>query len=50
MASVSLVDSQIGHVLEKLNDRGLANDTLVMLLCDHGYQLGEHDSYHKQTN
>ena len=49
-ASVSWVDSRIGYVLEKLDDMGLANDTLVMLFGDHGYQLGEHDFYHKQTN
>ena len=50
MASVSWVDSQIGRVLEKLDDMGLANDTLVVLFGDHGYQLGEHDSWHKMTN
>ena len=50
MASVSWVDSQIGKVLDKLDEMNLTNDTLVVLFGDHGYQLGEHDSWHKQTN
>ena len=50
MASVSWVDSQIGRVLKTLDDMGIANDTLVVLFGDHGFQLGEHQSYHKQTN
>ena len=50
MAAVSWVDSQIGRVLDTLESMGLANDTLVVLFGDHGFQLGEHDSWHKQTN
>lgn len=50
MASISWVDSQIGRVLQALDTMGLTNDTLVVLFGDHGYQLGEHDSWHKQTN
>lgn len=50
MASVSWVDSQIGRVLDELDTLGLTSSTLVVLFGDHGYQLGEHDSWHKQTN
>ncbi len=50
MSSVSWVDSQIGRVLKAIDDMGIANDTLVVLFGDHGYQLGEHDSWHKMTN
>ena len=50
MASVSWVDTQIGRVLDTLDEMGLTNDTLVVLFGDHGYQLGEHDSWHKMTN
>ena len=50
MAAVSWVDSQIGRVLDALDSMGLSNDTLVVLFGDHGFQLGEHDSWHKQTN
>ena len=49
-ASVSWVDSQIGRVLKNLDDIGMADNTLVVLFADHGYQLGEHDSWHKMTN
>eukprot|EP00117_Sycon_ciliatum_P025753 scpid62884/ scgid21304/ Iduronate 2-sulfatase; Alpha-L-iduronate sulfate sulfatase len=49
-ASVSWTDYNVGLVLAALDDLGLANDTLVVLHGDHGYQLGEHDSWHKQTN
>ena len=50
MASVSWVDSQIGRVLDALDEMNLKDNTLVVLFGDHGYQLGEHDSWHKQTN
>ena len=50
MASVTWVDSQIGRVLQTLDDMGISDNTLVVLFGDHGYQLGEHDSWHKQTN
>jgi len=50
MASVSWVDTQIGRVLDALDELGVANSTLVVLFGDHGYQLGEHDSWHKMTN
>ena len=50
MAAVSWVDSQIGRVLDALDSMGLSNNTLVVLFGDHGFQLGEHDSWHKQTN
>lgn len=49
-ASVSWVDSQIGHVLQALDDMSLAENTLVVLFGDHGFQLGEHDSWAKMTN
>ena len=49
-ASVSWVDSQIGRVLQALDEMSLTDSTLVVLFGDHGYQLGEHDSWHKQTN
>ena len=50
MASVSWVDSQIGRVLDALELMKLSEETLVVVFGDHGYQLGEHDSWHKQTN
>lgn len=50
MGSVSWVDSQIGRVLDTLDTLGLTNNTLVVLFGDHGYHLGETDSWYKQTN
>lgn len=29
---------------------GLAEDTIVVLMSDHGYQLGEHADWAKKTN
>eukprot|EP00039_Didymoeca_costata_P013470 m.205289 g.205289 ORF g.205289 m.205289 type:complete len:702 (+) comp15783_c0_seq5:81-2186(+) len=49
-ASVSFTDSQIGLVLDSLERLQLANDTIVCLFGDHGWQLGEHDEWHKHTN
>lgn len=41
LASVSFVDSQVGRVLQALESSGQAKNTLVVLLSDHGYHLGE---------
>lgn len=49
-ASVSFVDKQIGRVLDELDRLGLRNSTVVGLLADHGYQLGEHAMWEKYTN
>lgn len=38
----SLVDRWIGHLLEKIDILGLAENTLVLYLSDHGFYLGEH--------
>jgi len=40
-AEVAYVDDFIGRVLADLEDRGLADTTLVILLSDHGESLGE---------
>lgn len=47
-AAVSYVDSNIGKVLASLESLGLAENTVVGLIADHGYQLGEHEMYVKQ--
>lgn len=41
-ASVSYVDAQIGRVLEELENLGLAENTIVVLWGDHGWNLGDH--------
>lgn len=49
-ACVSYVDAQIGMVLEKLKESGLANDTVVVLWGDHGFHLGDKQIWGKHTN
>ena len=48
-ASVSFVDAQVGRVLRALKETGLDDNTLVVFLSDHGYHLGEHGHWQKQT-
>ena len=49
-ACVSYIDAQIGRVLDELDKQGLRDKTIVVLLGDHGYQLGEHGTWNKRTN
>ena len=49
-ASVSYVDAQIGRLLDELDRTGLASNTIVVLWGDHGWKLGEHNSWGKMTN
>ena len=49
-ASVSYVDAQIGMVLDHLKTAGLAENTVVVLVGDHGWHLGDHGLWNKHTN
>jgi iduronate 2-sulfatase len=49
-ASVSYTDAQIGRLLDELERLGLAENTIVVLWGDHGWKLGEHNGWCKQTN
>lgn len=49
-ACVSFVDAQVGRVLEALESEGLAENTIVVLWGDHGWQLGEHKIWNKHAN
>ncbi|UCF36361.1 MAG: sulfatase, partial [Acidobacteriota bacterium] len=38
-------DEQVGRIFDFLEERGLMEDTLIVLLSDHGESLGEHDEF-----
>lgn len=46
-ACVAYVDHEIGRILDALEASGKADDTVVLLTGDHGYQLGEHGLWFK---
>lgn len=41
-ACVSFVDTQVGRLLDALDEFGLAEKTIVVFWSDHGFHLGEH--------
>ena len=47
-ASVSYMDAQVGRVLDALEEKGLADNTIVVFSSDHGYLLGHHHKFQKQ--
>ena len=49
LACVSHMDEQLGRVLDALDKSGLAEETLVVFLADHGYHIGEQGDWNKMT-
>ncbi len=49
-ASVSYMDAQVGRVMQSLNEMDLRENTMVVLMSDHGYKLGEYGTWNKHTN
>lgn len=49
-AAVSYTDAQIGKLLAALDSYGLTSNTIVVLLSDHGFHLGEQGMWAKSTN
>lgn len=49
-ACVSYVDTQIGKILDKLDQTGVKDHTIIILWGDHGWHLGDHGLWCKHTN
>ncbi|WP_276483999.1 sulfatase [Paraflavitalea pollutisoli] len=49
-AAVSYTDAQIGKVLNELDRLQLTQNTIVVLISDHGFHLGDHSMWGKSTN
>ena len=49
MASVRFMDKQVGRLLGALDRLELREETIVVFLSDHGYNLGEHDCWSKSS-
>lgn len=47
--SVSVMDEAVGIVLKTLDSSKFARNTVVVFLSDHGFSLGEHSMYCKQS-
>jgi arylsulfatase A-like enzyme len=48
-ACVSFIDSNIGMVLDELEKQGLAKNTIVFIMGDHGFHLGDHGFWSKYS-
>ncbi len=48
-ACISFVDAQVGRIMNSLDKLGLKEDTIVVFTSDHGYHMGEHAHFKKNT-
>lgn len=49
-ACVSYIDAQVGNLMSKLEELNLKDNTIVVLWGDHGYKLGDYNSWCKWSN
>jgi arylsulfatase A-like enzyme len=47
MASIRFMDQQVGRLMQTLDRLNLKDNTIVVFISDHGYNLGEHDCWSK---
>ena len=48
-ATISFVDAQVGRILNQLEANGQDKNTVIVFTSDHGYHLGEHGHWQKNT-
>jgi uncharacterized sulfatase len=48
-ATTSFMDAQVGRVIDELDKLGLAENTIITFISDHGYLLGQHHEWQKMT-
>lgn len=49
LASLAYADACVGHLLDNLEKSNYQENTIVVLMGDHGWHLGEKEHYSKQT-
>lgn len=49
LSSVTVADEAVGRLLDALDESGRADRTIIVLMSDHGYQLGEKNQREKET-
>jgi choline-sulfatase len=48
-ATVSFLDAQVGRVIDAIDELGMADNTIIVFISDHGYHLGHHGHWQKHT-
>lgn len=48
-ANITFVDTEIGRILDTLEDEGLIENTLIVFTSDHGDLLGDHGQWYKSV-
>jgi arylsulfatase A-like enzyme len=47
MANISMIDEQVGFIVESLDQRGVIDDTVIAFTSDHGDCLNDHGHIQK---